>query len=243
MSNHSSPAQARRRGDVWFAVGAIVAMSVLIWVVITMQGLSHDLRTANDARDALALQVQALGHKPVAGPPGSRGEAGQSIVGPRGPAGPSGKPAPTITPSPGASGASGAPGKPGADSTIPGPTGPPGPSSTVAGPAGADGAPGKDGTDGRDGQPPAGWTWQWTDAAGVTHTYACQRTADSPDSAPQYDCPETGTSTPGPSPSPQSGLLGAAMFTATASYRRVQQAARAPRLATPVAQIDRSADA
>jgi len=157
---------------------------------------------------------------PIPGPPGPKGDKGDP-----------GKAAPTITPSPGASGAAGANGADGAQGS-PGPPGPQG----VPGPAGVDGQ------DGTDGHPPAGWTWQWTDAAGVTHTYTCQRTADSPDSAPQYDCPETGSSTPNPSPSPQ-GLLGAAMFTATASYRRVQQAARVPRLATPVAQTDRSADA
>lgn len=157
---------------------------------------------------------------PIPGPPGPKGDKGDP-----------GKAAPTITPSPGASGAAGANGVDG----VPGSPGP-------AGPQGEPGPAGAAGQDGSDGSPPAGWSWQWTDRNGVTHTYTCQRTADSPDSAPEYDCPETGSSTPGSS-SPQSGLLGAAMFTATASYRRVQQAARAPRLATPVAQIDRSADA
>lgn len=201
MSAHSSPAAARRRADVWFALGAVVALAILAWVVITMQQLGNDLRTANDARDALASQVQKLGGKPVAGPPGSRGEPGETVVGPSGspgptgPPGPSGQPAPTLTPSPGASGASGEPGKPGADSTVAGPVGPsgqPGADSTIpgpagpAGPAGQDGADGQDGTDGRDGadgKPPASWTFTYL---GVTYT--CRPVDDFDESDPRYDC-------------------------------------------------------
>lgn len=198
MSAHGSPVKARRRADLWFALAAVTALALLAWVVITIQELGHDLRTANDARDALARQVQSLGHKPVAGPPGSRGEPGQSIIGPRGPRGYSGKPAPTITPSPGASGASGAPGKPGADSTVPGPSGPPGPSSTVSGPAGPAGPQGEKGDPGAPGSPVAGWSYTWTDGTGVTHHVTCTRTANSPDSAPEYTCADTSTETPAP---------------------------------------------
>lgn len=178
-------------------IGLTVAFIVafLGWLAVQVVALSHDLRAANDARDALALQVESLGGKPVAGPPGSRGEPGESVVGPSGspgspgPPGASGKPAPTLTPSPGASGAPGEPGEPGADSTVAGPpgaSGQPGADSTVpgpAGPAGKDGADGQDGTDGTDGRPPAGWTFTYLGA-----TYTCRPVDDFDESNPQYDC-------------------------------------------------------
>jgi hypothetical protein len=157
VSAHSSPAAARRRADLWFALGVVIALAALAWVVITMQQLSNDLRTANDARDLLAAQVQKLGGKPVAGPPGSRGEAGKTVVGPRGPKGdrgdpgPSGPPGPSGSPgktgatgSPGIVGASGSAGEPGAA----GATGPAGPQGE-AGPAGPQGPAGADGKDGQ----------------------------------------------------------------------------------------------
>ena len=189
MSAHSSPAAARRRGDLRFTLGVVVALVVLAWVVITMQELGHDLKFERDYNRTLAQQVRDLGGKPVAGP---RGEAGKSVVGPRGPrgstgpAGASGHPAPTLTPSPGTSGASGAPGKPGADSTVPGPPGPPGPSSTVAGPSGPPGPAGSNGTDGEDGsdgKPPAGWTFTYL---GVTYT--CRPVDNFDPDNPKYDC-------------------------------------------------------
>lgn len=166
MSAHSSPTKARRRGDVLFAAGAVVALAALAWVVITMQALSHDLRTANEARDQLAAQVQKLGAKPIAGPPGSRGEPGQSVAGPRGPKGDPGDPGP---PGPsgspgkngddGTDGSSGTDGSTGTDGTAgepgtagaTGPAGPQGPQGE-AGPAGPQGEPGTDGKDGQDGQ-------------------------------------------------------------------------------------------
>ncbi|GAA2108287.1 collagen-like protein [Streptomyces synnematoformans] len=150
-----------RRGDL-IAVGVAVALgAVVAWIVWAIQDMQHDLRTATEARDALAGQVERLGGEPVAGPPGSRGEPGESVTGPRGPKGEpgaDGRDAPSASPGPrgprgeaGADGAdsnvpgpSGSPGAPGADSTVPGPPGPSGP----PGPAGADG---KDGTDGQDG--------------------------------------------------------------------------------------------
>jgi hypothetical protein len=152
---------ARRRADLWFALGAVLALSVLAWVVITMQQLSNDLRTANAARDALAAQVQKLGAKPVAGPPGSRGEPG--LVGPRGPQGEqglSGPPGPSGSPGKsgkngsagktGAAGATGAPGEPGAVGATgaAGPAGPQGPQGEQ-GPAGPQGPAGEDGKDGQ----------------------------------------------------------------------------------------------
>lgn len=171
MSAHSSPAKARRRADIWFAFVAVIGVAALAWVVITMQQLGNDLRNANEARDALASQVERLGGKPVAGPPGSRGE---SIVGPRGPKGDRGDPGPAGPSGPAGEdgedgsdgsdgvGETGAPGDAGADGTV-GPTGPqgePGPAGPQGepGPAGADGA---DGADGRDGQTcPEGYSLQ-----------------------------------------------------------------------------------
>jgi hypothetical protein len=142
--------RTRLRGD-WAAAAVAVALGALLaWVVISVQGLHHDLDTANTARDQLAQQVQQLGAQPVAGPPGSRDEPGPGTTGEPGPqglqgdTGPSGQPGPT--------GPSGAAGRAGA-------TGPPGPGGDP-GPTGADGmagAPGADGADGTDGaQGPAG---------------------------------------------------------------------------------------
>jgi hypothetical protein len=181
---------------MWFALAATLGVALVAWVIITMQQLSHDLRTANEARDALARQVQLLGHKPVAGPPGSRGATGSSVIGPAGPPGPSGasgepgKDAPTLTPSPGPTGPAGPSGAPGADSTVPGPTGP----------AGQDGASGKDGSNG---SPPAEWTY--TDQAG--NTYDCTPADNFDPDHPRYKCVQTSTATPTPSPSssPQPG--------------------------------------
>lgn len=182
MKAHATLGASKRRADLLFGLGVLFALVVLAWVVITLQGMSHDLREANAARDQLASQVQHLGGTPVAGPPGSRGEPGKGIVGPSGPrglTGPAGKPAPTITPAPGPPGASGKPGKdstvpgpagasgqPGADSNDPGPAGPAGPGGPPGGvgppgPAGADGKDGTDGRDGRDGQTcPDGYSLQ-----------------------------------------------------------------------------------
>jgi hypothetical protein len=196
-------------------------------LAVQFVSMHQDLETANTARDALASQVQRLGASPVAGPPGSRGEPGQSIVGPRGPSGPPGKAAPTITPKPGASGASGAPGRPGADSTVAGPSGPPGPSSTVAGPegpAGPQGVQGEKGEPGSDGQPPAGWSYEWTGSDGVTHHVTCSRTSDSPDSAPQYECADSSTDEPSPSPSAPVDPQGALLLASAVLKRRRQDA-------------------
>jgi len=168
VSAHVSKAKARRRADLWFALGAVLALSLLAWVVITMQQLSHDLRVSNDARDALARQVQALGHKPVAGPPGSRGEPGKSVVGPKGDKGdpgPTGPPGPSGSPGKNGKdgddgtngvGQTGAAGTPGTD----GVAGPPGPQGEP-GPAGPQGEQGPAGEDGRDGQTcPDGYSLQ-----------------------------------------------------------------------------------
>jgi hypothetical protein len=132
---------------------AVVLGSAFAWILLTVQGLTHDLHTANEARDALAWQVQQLGEKPVAGPPGSRGEPGESVEGPRGPkgepgsSGPSGPPGPTGSPGEdgddGTDGAEGAAGDPGAVGAT-GPAGPAGPSGPQ-GPQGPQGEPGEPG--------------------------------------------------------------------------------------------------
>lgn len=177
MRAHTSPAKAHRRADAWFALAAIAGVAALAWVVITMQSLSHDLRTANEARDALASQVERLGGKPVAGPPGSRGE---SITGPRGPKGENGEPGEPGEPGEkgpsGQDGNDGDDGNPGNDGTdgigetgppgtsgVDGVAGPPGPQGEPgpAGPQGEQGPAGEDGADGRDGQTcPDGYSLQ-----------------------------------------------------------------------------------
>ncbi|MFE4020646.1 collagen-like protein [Streptomyces sp. NPDC059101] len=161
-----------RRGDLLTVAGALLLGAVVAWIVLTVQHLSADLQDANAARDALARQVQALGEHPVAGPPGSRGDPGQTVRGPRGaqgppgtsgppgatgPTGPSGKPGATgKTGAAGADGTSGFPGPAGNDGAA-GPAGPPGPQGDP-GPAGKDG---HDGMDGHDGQTcPTGYRLQ-----------------------------------------------------------------------------------
>lgn len=175
-------------------IGLTLVFVVLLlgWLSVKVVSQDRDLQTSNQARDALARQVESLGETPVAGPPGSRGEPGQAGVGSTGPAGPSGKPgkdAPTITPSPGPSGPVGPSGAPGANSTVAGPTGP-------AGQAGASGAPGKDGSNG---SPPSSWTY--TDQDG--NTYKCVPVDDFDPDNPRYTCTQTSTATPTPSPTEQ----------------------------------------
>jgi hypothetical protein len=158
-----------RRGDVLTWAGALVLGAALAWIVLSIQGLNHELRVSNEARDALARQVQGLGEKPVAGPPGSRGEPGVGVTGPPGRPGRDGfDGADGVDGSPGPSGSPGRAGKDGADGKAgepgavgaTGPAGPPGPQG-VPGPAGPQGEPGVDGADGRDGQTcPEGYSLQ-----------------------------------------------------------------------------------
>ena len=186
-----------RRGDSLALFAAVVLGVALAWILLSVQGLQDELRTSNDARDALAKQVQSLGGTPVAGPPGSRGEPGKTVIGARGPAGPPGPPgkaAPTLTPSPGPSGPPGPSGAPGADSTIPGPTGPAG----QAGQDGANGADGQNGSDGKNGAPPSSWTY--TDQDG--NEYRCVPVDNFDPSNPRYTCTQTSTASPDPSPTP-----------------------------------------
>lgn len=190
MSVHKRP----QRDPVALLLGVLLAALVAFIWWQTAQ-LSQDLRNANAARDALATQVQRLGEKPIAGPPGSRGEPGEGIVGPQGPQGVPGPIGPTgpVGPSgsPGAAGADGVgePGTPGSagspgqdGDTVMGPPGPAGePGST--GPQGEQGPPGEDGTDGQDGQAcPEGYSWQAP--KGDPDALVCRR-----DGAPPPDSP------------------------------------------------------
>lgn len=171
---------------------------------------------AGDVR-ALRAQVKAKGGTPVAPDPTKavanlpdRAAVPVPIPGPPGPKGDPGKAAPTITPSPGAPGTPGTSGASGADG-VPGPQGPQG-EPGVAGPQGEQGPQGPQGNRGDTGPAPSGWTY--TDGAGAT--YEC--TSDS-DGSTHYTCRATSG---GSSPEPQSrGLLGLAVLTMTARYRRL----------------------
>ncbi len=167
-----------RRGDALTVAGALLLGAVIAWIVLTVQQMSGELQDANQARDLLARQVQQLGARPVAGPPGSRGDPGKTIRGPRGPRGlqgEQGEPGPSgPSGKTGAAGKSGAPGNDGPEGSAgspgpagndgaagaAGPAGPQGPQGEP-GAAGQDGRDGKDGTDGRDGQTcPDGYSLQ-----------------------------------------------------------------------------------
>jgi hypothetical protein len=158
-----------RRGDVWAVVGAVALGAVLAWIVLTIQGVTHDLHEEREYNRLLAQQVRDLGGKPIKGPPG---EPGASVTGPPGPQGEPGSPGVDGEPGP-----SGSPGKAGADgvdgsdgkagepgavgaSGPAGPAGPPGPQGEP-GPPGPQGEPGVDGADGEDGQTcPDGYSLQ-----------------------------------------------------------------------------------
>ncbi|MEU9557964.1 collagen-like protein [Streptomyces fumanus] len=169
-----------RRGNLLTVVAAVALGAAVAWIILSVQSLRHELTTANQARDALARQVQELGEKPVAGPPGSRGDPGKSVAGPpgprgeRGPAGPAGPSGPPgaagarggdgAAGEPGPVGASGSPGPAGERGAAgsagePGAAGPPGPQGEPGpiGPAGPAGPPGPQGEQGPRGeQGPAG---------------------------------------------------------------------------------------
>jgi hypothetical protein len=186
-----------RRGDGLVVVVALALGVALAWIMLSVQALTEELHTANQARDALARQVEQLGEKPVAGPPGSRGESGQSIVGPKGdtgPQGPTGPPGPTgpvgPTGSVGENGADGTTGMDGQPGTVgaTGPAGPTGPTG-VQGPQGEPGPAGAQGEQGERGPSgpvcPDGYSLQapsWDPDALV-----CRR-----DGAPQPDPPGNG---------------------------------------------------
>lgn len=173
----STPRKKRRqlrapRAEWLVGLTGLCAAVFLGWLAIQVVGLAHDLRYANEARDALARQVEGLGGTPVAGPPGSRGEPGESVTGPPGPPGergPSGPPGPAgETGKPGPKGDTGDTGEAGAVGTAgeageAGTNGAPGP----AGPAGPQGERGPAGPQGPAGEPgpavppcPAGYSLQ-----------------------------------------------------------------------------------
>lgn len=215
MSDHASPAKERRKADLRYAAVTVAAVGSFATMAIWMQGLSSDLRVSNEARDALARQVQSLGHKPVAGPPGSRGEAGQSVVGRRGPQGVAGSPGPTGSPGStgktGAAGASGVPGVAGSpgDTGASGAVGSPGPAGVQGeagpagpvGPQGDRGEKGDTGDTGATGPAPSGWTF--TDNTGVT-----QECAPDSEGSTHYTCQPVSPADPTPTPSnPESAVL------------------------------------
>lgn len=189
-----------RRGDAFAVVGAVLLGFVLAGIVLSIRDLQHDLVVSNDARDALARQVQELGGTPVAGEPGSRGD-----VGPSGPPGPTGPPGPRGPAGEkgdkgddgkgGADGAdgvdgvsvTGSPGQNGADGSA-GPAGPPGPQGEPgpAGPQGVQGPPGPAGPNCPDGYHMEAPTWD-------------------PDA---LVCRKDGSSPPGEQPSNNARLIG-----------------------------------
>lgn len=167
-----------RRGDLFAALAAVVLGAAFAWILLSIQSLNHELKVSNEARDALARQVEQLGETPIAGPPGSRGEPGETVTGPPGPRGepgPAGPPGPIgpsgapgkngINGTDGQTGIPGSPGTPG-ETGAPGPAGPAGPAGPPGpqgepGPAGPQGEQGPAGEDGRDGQTcPDGYSLQ-----------------------------------------------------------------------------------
>ncbi|WP_460071055.1 collagen-like protein [Streptomyces sp. YKOK-I1] len=146
-AGHANWRQQQRRKDVVFGLFLFAGIACLALLALWVQGLSRDLHTAVEDRDALAAQVRELGGKPVAGP---KGEPGTSVTGPPGA---QGVPGPT-----GPSGPSGAPGRDGTDgvSGTPGATGQPG-AVGATGPQGERGATGPQGEQGpRGNEGPAG---------------------------------------------------------------------------------------
>lgn len=203
MSASHRPSRRRLRlpqAELLGAATAVLVFLFLVWLAVQVVGLHNDLQTANKARDALARQVQGLGVKPVAGPPGSRGEPGRGLVGPQGPPGPSGEPGKTgrdganATGTPGKPGQPGTPGKAGANGTN-GKGGAPGQDSTIQGPPGAGGPPGPAGPPGADGQNGADGKNGQTCPDG----YSLQPPADDPDA---LVCRRDGAPDPTPTPSP-----------------------------------------
>lgn len=196
------------RGDVAFAVGVVLGLAVLLWLVWTVRSLAGDLREANDARDALASQVQQLGGEPVAGPPGSRGAVGPEGPagnpgdrGPMGPQGPAGATGPSGSPGPsGQPGDAGPTGEPGSDGQAgqagpPGTKGDPGP----AGPKGEQGPKGDRGERGPAGPAPSSWTFTYQGT-----TYTCTPTSDT---STTYTCSAADPSSGGDN-NGRGGLLG-----------------------------------
>jgi len=199
----------QRHADMVFGAGAAFALAVLVWIVFTLHGLSSQLSQANAARDQLATQVQQMGGKPVAGPPGSRGAPGNAgspgaagVPGPSGPPGAEGPAGPSGPP--GLSGQSGSPGRTGAAGS-PGPSGSPGVSG-ADGQAGASGQSGPQGPAGPAGPAgPQGDTGPKGDAGpNCPDGYSQQPAVDDPYAlvCRQDNAPDSPSPSPSPSTSP-----------------------------------------
>ncbi|MFF2094881.1 collagen-like protein [Streptomyces sp. NPDC058202] len=208
----------RRRGDLRWAAVLLALGALLTAVVVGGAWIAGELRTANQARDALAAQVQRLGASPIGGPPGSRGDPAPRVTGPSGlpgHAGESGAPGRDgrdgkngrdTTGSPGQPGKDGSKGDPGASATgapgAPGGVGPSGPAGATGaqGPAGKDGKDGRDGTDGRDGQ----------DGQTCPAGYSLQQSQDDPDAlvCRRDDAPTQQPDSPSPSSPISLGMPG-----------------------------------
>jgi hypothetical protein len=199
MTRAEIRAEARRwrRGDALVVTGAVALGAVLAWIVLTVSGLTHDLRAETARGDALAEQVRGLGGTPVVGPSGSPGEPGESVTGPpgeKGERGEVGSPGPSGSPGKnGATGASGAPGAVG-PSGLPGAVGPTGP----AGPQGVQGEQGVMGPQGERGE--KGDTGaQGPSGASCEDGYSWQTPSWDPDARV---CRRDGAPDPSESPSP-----------------------------------------
>jgi hypothetical protein len=202
MTRAEIRAEARRwrRGDALVVTGAVALGAVLAWIVLTVSGLTHDLRAETARGDALAEQVRGLGGTPVVGPSGSPGEPGESVTGPpgeKGERGEVGSPGPSGSPGKtGATGASGAPGAVG-PSGLPGAVGPTGP----AGPQGVQGEQGVMGPQGERGE--KGDTGaQGPSGASCEPGYSWQTPSWDPDARV---CRRDGAPDPSESPSPSAG--------------------------------------
>lgn len=200
-----------RRGDILVATAAVAVGAAFAWIVLSVQGLTHQLEVANGARDALAAQVEDLGGRPVAGPPGSRGEPGQSVTGPSGPQGEQGEQGPPGPRGPsGSPGADGTDGAEGTDGTAgePGVTGPSGATGPAgpAGPAGPQGDPGPQGPQGEPGeQGPQGEQGERGPAGpACPDGYSLQPPADDPDA---LVCRRDDAPPQDPGPTPQAVAL------------------------------------
>jgi hypothetical protein len=219
MTRAEIRAEARRwrRGDAAVVMGALMLGAVLAWIMLTVSGLTHDLRAETARGDALAEQLRGLGATPIVGPSGSPGEPGVGATGPAGEKGDPGLPAPTLTPSPGPSGASGTPGRTGASgapgaagpSGLPGAVGPTGPVGPVGptGPQGVQGEAGAVGPQGERGEKGDTGEQGATGPSGQSceDGYSWQTPSYDPDARV---CRRDGAPDPGESPSPSAGAPG-----------------------------------
>lgn len=209
------------RAEVVLAATGVVALALAAWLVVQFIGLSRELHDANTARDQLSAQVQRLGGKPVAGPPGSRGAPGPAVRGPSGPRGDRGPSGSRGRAGDDATGRPGKDGRDGSDSSVPGSPGPPGADSTVPGPEGRDGESitgpagpaGQDGKDGADSTVPGpqGEKGEKGDqgergpaGSSCPDGYSLQPPADDPDA---LVCRRDGAPDPGPSPTSQAAAM------------------------------------